>query len=36
MEKIIKHCGILKKKVFYESKGSDVAKTFGQYAETAK
>ena len=28
MEKVIRNCGILKKKVFYESKGGDVAKTF--------
>jgi Rad3-related DNA helicase len=36
MEKVIKNCGILKKKVFYESKGSDVARTFNEYSEAAK
>ncbi len=36
MEKVIRNCGILKKKVFYESKGGDVAKTFAEYSEVAK
>ncbi len=36
MEKVIKNCSILKKKVFYESKGSDVARTFSEYSEAAK
>lgn len=36
MEKVIKFCGILKKKVFYESKGADVNKIFGEYSQKAK
>ncbi len=36
MEKVIKSCGMLRKKVFYESKGSDVGKTFAEYSEAAK
>ncbi len=36
MEKIVKFCTKLTKKVFYETKGSDVAKTFADYSQAAK